>query len=312
MPPRVVVGDRPGSGKILAFLLRALGLEVHTVQTGLEVLTSVRIHRPDAILLGMGLLGAQGVARQLRRESFGRPLVVAVVEDVGELSPQTGQSSTPSSSGRTDRSFFIGCSAGACRPDTFVDTVPPMSRSSSFVSALLAFALTGCGGTDKPADPGKPLEPERAEGPGKVCTSAKGGFSVAFPAGATDPTEQEEPGPAKVVTVRSSLPDTTSLVVTATSQPAEASKGDADAAMLDAVRNGLAEGFKGKAEGEEKLTLDGHPGRSFRVAFGDNLCRVRAFVGKGRLYQVMVLGPRTRVASKEADQFLDSFKIIAE
>ena len=94
-----------------------------------------------------------------------------------------------------------------------------------------------------------------------------------------------------------------------TAAPQEEAAKDAHEVLLDGVRNGVAEGFKGKAEAEEKRTLAGHPGRGFRVPFGDNLCRVRAFVGKGRLYQVMVFGPRSTVTSKEADQFLDSFKI---
>jgi hypothetical protein len=193
-----------------------------------------------------------------------------------------------------------------------------MSRLSFSVALLLAWALVGCGGSDKPGEQKAP-EPQKAdpepkaktdpEPKGKPFRSAKGGFSITFPAGATEPKEQEQgEGPAKVLVVASELPDKTSLMVTAAPQPG-ITKGDADESLLDAVRDGLAQSYKGKVEGEEKVKLGGYRGRSFRIPVSDTLCRVRAFVGKDRLYQVMVFGPRSTVTSKDADLFLGSFEI---
>ena len=150
---------------------------------------------------------------------------------------------------------------------------------------------------------------DKAEG-GKSFTSTKGGFSATFPAGA-EPKEQEQMlGAVKFVRVSSQQPDKTALQVAVITYPPEALKAQTDEARLDAMRDQLGRSFRTKVEDEKKIKLDGHPGRSFTLTLANGgLGRVKLFMVKDRMYQVMVLGPKKGASSKEADQFLDSFKL---
>ena len=152
---------------------------------------------------------------------------------------------------------------------------------------------------------------DKTDADGKSFTSTKGGFSVTFPAGATEPKEREQAaGPVKLVLVSSTLPDKTAMQITAITYPAEALKAQTDEARLDAMRDRLGMSFRSKAEDEKKIKLDGHPGRSFTLTLANGgLGRVKLFMVKDRMYQVMVLGPKKGATSKAADQFLDSFKL---
>jgi|SRR6266542_2741320 len=156
---------------------------------------------------------------------------------------------------------------------------------------------------------GGPADPPAKEG--KSFTSDKGGFSVTLPPGASAAKEKEQTsGTAKVITVASQLPDRTALNVTVARFPADALKGATDEDRLKRVRDGLARSFRGKITSDKEVKLDGNPGRDLGIeVVGGTLSRVRVYMVKDRLIQIMVLGPKTTVNSKEADQFLDSFKL---
>jgi hypothetical protein len=152
---------------------------------------------------------------------------------------------------------------------------------------------------------------DKADAGGKSFTSTKGGFSVTFPAGATEPKEQEQSaGAVKLVRVSSTLADKTALQIAAITYPAEALKAQTDEARLDAMRDRLGTSFRTKVEDEKKIKLDGHPGRTFTLTLTNGgLGRIKLFMVKDRMYQIMVLGPKKGATSKAADQFLDSFKL---
>jgi CheY-like chemotaxis protein len=77
----LVVDGNPDAAESLAVLLRLHGHEVATAHSGPEALTAAESSRPDAVFLSILLHGLSGyeVARRLRAESNGRPLVLAAM-----------------------------------------------------------------------------------------------------------------------------------------------------------------------------------------------------------------------------------------
>lgn len=87
--------------------------------------------------------------------------------------------------------------------------------------------------------------------------------------------------------------------------------------MLDGARDGAVSNAKGKLLQETKITLAGHPGREMLIeAISEmgsaSIIKERLFMVKNRLYQVVVVAPRSKVGDKEVDAFLQSFKLLAE
>lgn len=71
----------PDAAESLAVLLRLHGHQVATAHSGADALVAARSLRPDAVFLSILLHGMSGyeVARQLRVELDGRPLVLAAM-----------------------------------------------------------------------------------------------------------------------------------------------------------------------------------------------------------------------------------------
>lgn len=92
--------------------------------------------------------------------------------------------------------------------------------------------------------------------------------------------------------------------------PAEIKKADLKQ-LYDSSRDGAVANLEGKLASEKDIKLGKHPGREIRidVAKGKQLFRARVYLVGQRLYQVIVLGTPETATSKEADQFLDSFKL---
>jgi hypothetical protein len=81
-------------------------------------------------------------------------------------------------------------------------------------------------------------------------------------------------------------------------------------AALDKFRDSTAAQLKGKLVREKEHKLGSAPGRDFLFeAPGIGLYRARAFVAGGRLYQVVLAGPKDLVQGKDSERFLDSFKL---
>src|SRR4051794_25950007 len=81
-PLRVlVVDDNADTAYSLAILVRLWGHEALMAADGAEALAASRLHRPDAILLDIGLPRINGydVAQYLRSHAeLGRPLLIAI------------------------------------------------------------------------------------------------------------------------------------------------------------------------------------------------------------------------------------------
>ena len=73
----LVVDDNVDSAETMAEILKLWGHEVQTAHDGPGALEAARAHRPDAVLLDLGLPIIDGyeTARRLREEGLGRLLV---------------------------------------------------------------------------------------------------------------------------------------------------------------------------------------------------------------------------------------------
>jgi hypothetical protein len=81
--------------------------------------------------------------------------------------------------------------------------------------------------------------------------------------------------------------------------------------LYDSSRDGAVANMDGKLASEKDIKLGTHEGREIRidVAGGKRLFRVRVFLVEQRLYQIVVFGTPESATSKDADKFLDSFKL---
>jgi hypothetical protein len=82
---------------------------------------------------------------------------------------------------------------------------------------------------------------------------------------------------------------------------------------LDGARDGAVKNVNGKLIKETKIMLDKkYPGRQIDVSLpaqGDAMIRQRFYIVDGRLYQVMSIGKKEWVETKESAAMLDSLKI---
>jgi hypothetical protein len=81
--------------------------------------------------------------------------------------------------------------------------------------------------------------------------------------------------------------------------------------VYDSSRDGAVANMAGKLASEKDVKLGEYPGREIRIEVGEGkrLFRARVFLIEQRLYQVVVFGAPEVAASKDADKFLDSFKL---
>ena len=148
----------------------------------------------------------------------------------------------------------------------------------------------------------------------KEFTSKVGGFSAAFPG---TPKESKEPI-AKDGTIQTQYTldgPTGAYLVSFQDNPnlAKAGKVEREKA-LQAAQDAVQRGTQGKLLRSKEITLDKvHPGREYEIQAshgGGGLFRSRAYLVKDRLYQVIVVGQKDFATSKEADRFLESFKLV--
>lgn len=82
--------------------------------------------------------------------------------------------------------------------------------------------------------------------------------------------------------------------------------------VLDSARDGALHNPKNprKLLSEERLSLDGHPGRELRMENAQGVLRFRIFIAGTRLYQVGVATPKDAATSPKIEKFLGSLHIL--
>lgn len=81
--------------------------------------------------------------------------------------------------------------------------------------------------------------------------------------------------------------------------------------ILEAARDGLVGKLRGRVRDERRVSLEGQPGRAVELALADGrFVRARLYLVGPRQYQVVVVTPDERTAAKDAQRFLDSFRLL--
>lgn len=79
--------------------------------------------------------------------------------------------------------------------------------------------------------------------------------------------------------------------------------------ILDGGRDGGVKGLKGKLVSEKDITMGKYPGRTFDIQTATGLYRSRVYLTEGKMFQVVVFGPKEFSDGADAKKFLESLKI---
>jgi hypothetical protein len=155
---------------------------------------------------------------------------------------------------------------------------------------------------------------DKPKAPLEEFTSRAGGFTVLMPG---KPKEKEQtvktPAGKEIKRLSYLIDQKTSGYLVFVSDIPGLDKADAkalDKALEDGRKRAEAS-TKGKLLSEKKVKLeDKHPGLEFQISRPKNgIYRSRIYIANGRLYQLVVFGPKEVATSELADKFLDSFKL---
>ena len=144
--------------------------------------------------------------------------------------------------------------------------------------------------------------------------SVEQGFRVSLPG---KPQEQTvtQPSPIGQIEVKVFVAQMAGLtyVVTATKLPPQAA-GEDPKQGLEGVVKGTISSTKGTLVSEKEIKLGKDPGKEFEFEMkgadgAANYTRSRAFVANGRIYQLLLAGPKDSVRGPAGDAFLQSFAL---
>lgn len=168
------------------------------------------------------------------------------------------------------------------------------------ISLLLAFSLAAC---------------SRAPEAKKYISDA-GGFSVMTPTHLTETVQPLETEAGKIdLHLFSGQRDDTGYFVSYCDYPQKVGQQEDVDQVLDRSRDGAVANVSGRLIRETKITLMGHPGRELVIETGNpNGPRVRLrgrlFIVRNRMYQIMVVAPRSWEGAAGTVAFLQSFKLL--
>jgi hypothetical protein len=143
--------------------------------------------------------------------------------------------------------------------------------------------------------------------------SAVGGFTVDMPAGEPAQTHEENGlFGAKGVEIVTGEHEESRFIVQYQDLTRTATK-KGTSAILKAARSSDEKVISGKVVGEKEATLKGASGGwSYQIESADPdgpVARVRAYVVGSRLYQVIVVAPKTKFPTDDSERFFRSFRL---
>lgn len=149
----------------------------------------------------------------------------------------------------------------------------------------------------------------------KVYHFPKDGFSVAKPPGTVGPKEEHvtvksASGPLEAMSAKFLTADNTMFQVNANKCPPQLLKTLTDDQWQDFTLRNLEETVKSKFKNVRRITAGKVRGKAAEMDVDPGwIVRVRVFVSKNRVYEVLVTGPKNGAGAIHGTKFLDSFQI---
>lgn len=148
----------------------------------------------------------------------------------------------------------------------------------------------------------------------ETISPADGGFTIRLPANSVTTSRRvnSDDRPSEVVIIQSTVRTMAYMVTYVDVSPTTARM---PKSLLDGTRDVVVLSSKGKLLSEKKIVLGKNAGREIRaeVALGQDrkggILRCRIYLVGTRVFQVMAIGPKDEVGSKEVDAFFGSFKL---
>ncbi len=168
------------------------------------------------------------------------------------------------------------------------------------VPVSVFFATAGCGGSSTPAP----------------YTNEAGNYRV-LTVGSTKNSQQKVPSPAgelNLFAMENIDANKTTRTVIYTDYPVQLMQSKGPEAMLEGGVRGM--GGQWNIESQKPIVLDGHPGRELQFSLsGPNVPekgagRARLYLVGSRLYQVIIVGPASKVTAAELSDFVSSFELL--
>jgi hypothetical protein len=66
----------------------------------------------------------------------------------------------------------------------------------------------------------------------------------------------------------------------------------------------------GKLLSDKDISLESFPGREVRIEKDKKVWTLRAYIVKGRMYQLMTTEPKAKEKSLDTEKFFDSFRLL--
>jgi hypothetical protein len=178
-----------------------------------------------------------------------------------------------------------------------------MKKIGLFVIVMVAFLLSGCGGSTQAQE----------------FTSEQGRFSVMSPLPLEESTQSvdSELGPIEVHFFMADQADRAYMVGYSDYPQDFIDQTDPDS-ILDGARDGAVGNVNGKLVSETNLLLDDqHPGREIIITTmldqdQEGTVKSHMYLVGNRLYQVMVIAASGEMSVQEMDDFINSFKLLDE
>jgi hypothetical protein len=148
----------------------------------------------------------------------------------------------------------------------------------------------------------------------KEYSSNEGKYSVLMPGTPTNQTRNMNTPTGSITLYASALENNdTGYVVTYNDIPESLSQVLTPELLLQSIRKSAVSNVQGKLVDDQPITLASkYPGREIQVEIqdGKRVFRNRMYIVGNRLYQVVFAGTKDEIFSKDANKFLDSFKIL--
>jgi hypothetical protein len=159
------------------------------------------------------------------------------------------------------------------------------------------------------AAPARAPRPERISW--KRYNSAAGGFTINMPGDPTPSHDDDGLLGSKGVEILTAEHEESRFIVQYQDLSRTAQK-KGSSGVLKAARASDEKVIQGKVVGEKEATLKGAVGWSYQIETPEPdgpMARVRAYVVGTRLYQIIVVAPKTKFPTDDSERFLSSFKL---